>query len=55
MNLTSLESWIARKVSVDKLTRPELEVYQMARLQETLRLAREKSSFLPRALDGLLC
>ncbi len=61
--LTPLEPWIARKIGVDagaSLTRERLEAYQLARLRETLRWAREQSPFYrahlagaPRDLDRL--
>jgi phenylacetate-CoA ligase len=62
MHLTPLEPWIARKVGVDPadLTRSEIEAYQLAKLNETIRLARERSPFyrehlarVPARLDGL--
>ena len=43
--LTPLEPWIARKIGVSHLTRETLDAYQLARLQETLAWARERSRF----------
>ncbi len=45
MDLTPLEPWIARKIGVSRLTREALDAYQLARLQETLTYARERSRF----------
>ncbi|HPV07314.1 MAG TPA: AMP-binding protein [Aggregatilineales bacterium] len=52
MHLTPLEPWIARKAGLERLTRAELEAYQLARLQETLRLVRERSPFYRQHLAG---
>ena len=43
--LTPLEPWIARKIGVSRLTSETLDAYQLARLQETLAWARERSRF----------
>lgn len=45
MALTPLDPWIARKMGVSRLTREALDAYQLARLQETLAYARERSRF----------
>lgn len=52
MNLTPLEPWIARKIGVERLARQDLETYQLARLQETLQAARERSPFYRAHLAG---
>lgn len=52
MNLTPLEAWIARKASLERLTRAELEAYQLAGVQNTLRLIRENSPFYREHLSG---
>ncbi|HNT77835.1 MAG TPA: hypothetical protein PKH77_22710 [Anaerolineae bacterium] len=43
--LTPLEPWIVRKIGVSRLIREALDAYQLARLQETLTYARERSRF----------
>ena len=47
MRLTSLDSWIAAKVTQGggRVTRSAIEAYQLCRLDETLRLARAKGGF----------
>ncbi len=46
MTLTPLEPWIARKIGCPgPLRRPEIEGYQLCQLNETLALARARSSF----------
>ncbi len=54
MNLTPLEPWIATKIGVEptRLARSDLEAYQLAKLQETLQILREKSPFYRNHLAG---
>lgn len=61
MNLTPLEPWTARKIGIEppQFTRSELEAYQLAKLQETIQVLRDKSPFyrehLARFPTGLTC
>ena len=52
-NITPLESWIAHKIGCQdgQLTRDALEVHQLEKLRETLRLVRLKSRFYQKRLD----
>ena len=47
MRLTPLEPWIQSKISASpgRLLRPDLGAFQLERLRQTIRLAREKSRF----------
>ena len=55
MNITPLEPWINRKIGQPQpeLTRPGLEAWQLARLNETLALARARSPFYRKHLAGM--
>ena len=50
--ITPLDAWIANKLNRrdERLTRTPLEAYQLQKVRETLRLAREKSGFYARRL-----
>ncbi len=52
MRLTPLEPWIQAKIGggQGRLLRSDLETYQIERLRQTIRLAREKSRFYARLL-----
>jgi phenylacetate-CoA ligase len=52
--LTPLDPWIASKIGQPgrRVTRADIEAYQLQQLQTTLRLAREKSRFYRRHLAG---
>jgi phenylacetate-CoA ligase len=54
MTLTPLQSWIAQKIGQrnNVLSRADIEHYQLERLNETLRLISEKSSFYREHLAG---
>ncbi|TGE34427.1 DVU_1553 family AMP-dependent CoA ligase [Desulfosporosinus sp. Sb-LF] len=55
---TSLEPWIKHKITGDssgRLTRKQIEDYQLAKLQETLDWAISKSRFYTRLYSGLDC
>jgi len=45
MSRPTMDSWIARKIEADKLTRSALERYQLDSINRTLALAAEKSAF----------
>ena len=64
VSTTPLDEWTARRLGVDRLTRPALERWQLDRLQEVFSWARERSPFyrrlykhlssgMPDALSGL--
>jgi phenylacetate-CoA ligase len=55
MKLTPLEPWIHEEISSSQpvLTRREIETWQLKRLNETLALARKKSSFYHKHFLGL--
>lgn len=60
MNLTPLESWIARKIGADQqngqgLTRKALEAYQLDKLRQTLERALTQSVFYKRHLAPYEC
>lgn len=54
MKITPLESWTAKKIGAGdgRLTREKIHLYQLAKLNETLHLASEKSSFYREHLSG---
>lgn len=55
MKITPLENWLAQRIGVHdhRLTREEISRYQLARLQETINLARADSHFYRRHLAGM--
>lgn len=54
MDLTPLEPWVRRKIGIGDASglHPALDAYQIEKLNETLCLAREHSSFYAQALRG---
>lgn len=54
VKITPLENWIADKIGAPdgRLSRTDLEVYQLTRLRETVRLAKGRSSFYAERLKG---
>ncbi len=51
--LTPLEPWIARRIGRSKLTRQDLEAWQLARRRESVAPARTKSPFYASHLDSI--
>lgn len=55
MNLTPLDPWIHRKIAtgLSQLTRPEIEAWQVCKLNETMALARAHSPFYRKHLSAM--
>jgi phenylacetate-coenzyme A ligase PaaK-like adenylate-forming protein len=55
MEITPLDLWIRQKIAANQpeLTRPELEAWQLRKLNETLALARTKGSFYRKLFAGM--